>query len=142
MANPAAILAKWKRNAAAGVEDFKSGVKAVTTSPTAKAAQQADKYLRNIQEAVTSGRYAASLNAVSLADWQQATADKGARNYATGISSISPRAQRAMADQQAAAEQIKQQIAQMPNGTEAESEARMLAAVRLMRQYKQQRAGM
>lgn len=141
MANPAATLAKWKRNAAASVDDYKNGVKAVTTSPTAKAAAAVDKYARGIQEAVSSGRYVNSLNAVTLQDWQQATADKGARNFATGVSSISPRAQKAMADQQAYAESVKQQIAAMPNNTEAEAEARMLAAVRLMKAYKTGRMG-
>lgn len=133
--NPAHSLAKWKRNAGNAAEDFKAGVRGVTSSPTAKAALNVDKYARGVQDAVASGRFVNALNAVTLADWQQATIDKGSRNYANGIASISPKAVKAMSDQQQHAEMVRQEIASMPNVTEADSEARMLAAVRKMRDY-------
>lgn len=134
--NPAQALAKWKRNAGNAAEDFKAGVRAVTSSPTAKAAQAVDKYARGVQDAVSSGRFVNALNAVTLADWQAATIEKGSRNYANGIASISPKAIKAMADQQQYAEGIRQEVAGMPNATEADAEARMLHAVRKMREYR------
>ena len=133
--NPAAILAKWKRNAGNAVADMQAGVRAVTVSPTAKAAAAIPKFLAGVQDAVSSGRMANALNAVSLPEWQAAMLDKGARNYATGVGAISPAAQRRMADQQAYADQVSQQIQAMPNSTEAEAEARAIAAMRLMREY-------
>lgn len=133
--NPTAILAKWKRNAGNAAEDLKIGVRAVTTAPTQKAAAAVDKYQRGVMEAVNSGKFVNALNAVTLQDWQNAMIDKGAQNYANGVAKISPRAQKAMADQQIAAGQISQEIQQMPNNTEADAEARMLAAVRKMREY-------
>lgn len=133
--NPAAILAKWKRNAANSTEDMKAGVQAVQVSPTSKAAAAIPKFLQGVQEAVASGRMANALNAVTLGDWQNSMLGKGLRNYATGINAISPAGQRAMADQQQAADQIKQQIAGMPSATEADMEQRALTAMRLMKEY-------
>lgn len=133
--NPADILAKWKRNSGNSVEDMKAGVRKVTVPPTQKAAAAKDKYLRNVQAAVNDGRYEASLNAVTLGEWQNSMLDKGAANYTTGVNKISPRAQRAMADQQAAAEAISQEVQAMPNNNEQDAEQRMLTAVRKMREY-------
>lgn len=139
MANPAATLAKWKANSGRAVEDYKNGVKAVSVSPTQKAAQAQDKWLSGIMDAHSSGRFAAALNAISTQEWIQQTVDKGSKNYQTGISNLSPRAAKAMADQQQYAETVKQAIANMPNNSEADADARMLEAVKLMRQYKKQR---
>jgi len=133
--NAAAVLAKWKRNAQNSAEDYKNGVRAVTVSPTAKAAQNVDKYARGVQDAVTSGKFVNACNAVTLQEWQQQTMEKGARNFATGISAISQSAAKRMADQQAFAEQVKQEVAAMPNTTEADAEARSIYAQRRMREY-------
>lgn len=133
--NPAAALAKWKRNAGNAAEDFKNGVRSVTVSPTAKAAASVDKYARGVQDAVSSGKFVNSLNAVTLQDWQAATIEKGSRNYANGIASISPAAVKRMSDQQAYAAQVKAEADAMPNTTDADSEAKMLYVVRRMREY-------
>lgn len=133
--NTAAILAKWKRNAGQAAQSYQDGIDAVTTAPTQQAAANLDKYLRNTAEAVNSGRMAQSLQNVTLQDWKQAAKDKGSRNYTTGISAISPRAAKAMADQQQYAEMVKQQVAGMPNNSDADADARMLKAVELMRLY-------
>lgn len=134
--NTAKILEKWKRNAGQATEAFKDGVGAVKQAPTQKAAAAVDKYRAGVLRAVDDGSYVDNLNKVTLADWQQATADKGSRNYANGISSISPRAAKNMADQQQYAEQVSAEIANMPNLTESDAEARMLANVRRMREFK------
>lgn len=134
--NAAAILAKWKRNAGGSANDLKEGVRKVTVAPTAKAAAAVDKYQRGVNEAVSSGRFVNALNAVSLTDWQAAMIDKGATNYTNGINNISARAQKAMADQQQYADQVKQEIATMPSATESDMEQRALAAIRKMREYR------
>lgn len=134
--NTAEILAKWKRNAGAAGEALKSGVSKVTESPTAKAAQKVGKYLANVTNAVNSGRYAASLQAVSLEDWRSAMNGKGIQNYTNGVSNISPRAAKAMADQQTFAAQVSAQVSSMPSETDNDMEQRALAAIRMMRDYK------
>lgn len=133
--NTAATLEKWKRNAAAATADIQRGVQSVTTAPTQLAAQQVNKYLTNVQDAVTSGRYVNALNRVTLQDWQNAMLNKGLRNYTNGVQNISASAQKAMADQQQYAEQVKNEIASMPKTTEQDAEDRAIAAIRKMRAY-------
>lgn len=133
--NTAAILEKWKRNSQAATEDMKRGAQSVTESPTVKAARSVDKMVRNLQEAVNSGRYAAQCNKVTVGDWQTAYIQKGLRNFSNGVQNISPAAQKAMADQQQYAEQVKIELASMPTDTEAQADAKMLAAVAKMRAY-------
>lgn len=133
--NTAAILAKWQRNSQAATEDMKRGAQSVTESPTVKAARSVDKMVRNLQDSVQSGRYAAACNKVSVTDWQNAYINKGLRNFTNGVANISPSAQKAMADQQQYADQVKQELASMPTDTEAQADAKMLAAVNKMRAY-------
>lgn len=136
--NTANILAKWKRNASGATAALTAGVQAVTVAPTQLAAAQVQKYLSNVQQAVASGKYVNSLQAVSLQDWQNAMTGKGVTNYSNGVNNISPKAQKAMADQQNYAATVSQQIASMPNVTDTDAENRAVAAIRLMRQYGQQ----
>lgn len=135
-ANVASNLAKWKRNSAGATEDYKAGVAGVTVSPTMQAAAAVDKYARGVQDAVSSGKFVQNCQAVTLADWQAAATQKGARNFATGIANLSAKAQKNMADQQQYAAQVAAEIANMPSDSPADMDARMLRAVELMRQYR------
>lgn len=127
---------KWSRNMAQAGDAMKAGIASVTESPNSKAADAADKYARNVAEAVSSGRYAAGNRSVSLTDWKQAATDKGVANMQNGVRSISGKAKRAMQDQLNYAQTVATQISGMPSSTEADMDARALAAIRLMRQYK------
>lgn len=75
--NPTTGANKWATNLAGSTEAIKAGVNAVTESPTAKAAQNLDKAAARYNEAVTSGRMAQKLNAVSTQDWKTAMIEKG-----------------------------------------------------------------
>lgn len=77
MKQPSVGANKWATNLAGSSEAIKAGVNSVTESPTAKAAQNLDKAAANYQEAVSSGRMAAKLNAVSTQDWKTSMIDKG-----------------------------------------------------------------
>lgn len=135
-ANIAKNLAKYKRNAGAAVTDYVEGVQGVKTAPTHQAAAAVDKYARGVQDAVTSGAYVDGCMAVSLSDWQAAATGKGKDNYSNGIRNLSPKAQKAMADQQTYADQVKQEVANMPSDTPADMDARMKYAVDRMREYR------
>lgn len=139
MADPNAATQKWARNMTGSVPTIKAGVMAVRESPMAKAADRADYYAQRVQEAVNSGKFQAALRAVSLGDWQQATAEKGTSRIASGVQLAIPKVQAFQAQLQPYAESVKRQIAAMPKGGPAEADARMLAAVNLMRQFRYQR---
>ncbi len=81
----AQISEKWNRNMKNSISDIQAGIDAVTESPMAKAASKADKMLQNIQQSVQSGKWANSLNAVSLGDWKTKTKEKTAQRLATGV---------------------------------------------------------
>lgn len=83
---PAQIAQKWNRNLSASGPTIEAGVRAVTESPTARAARAQDRYLLGVQNAVSSGRYQQGLQRVSLADWQNAFLSKGLSRIASGAS--------------------------------------------------------
>lgn len=129
-------IEKWKKNTAAAGEAMKAGIQAVTESPTAKAADAADKYARNVQESVDSGRYQAACRAVSTGEWKEAASGKGVVNMQNGVRNLSARAMRNQADQLAYAQQVADQIASMPRETREDMRARMLRAMELMEEFK------
>jgi hypothetical protein len=98
MLNATQIADKWERNTQGATESFKAGVNAVTESPMAQAARASDQYLRGVTEAVTSGKWQAGLNRVSLSDWKAATAGKGATRIAEGVRTSKPKMQQFLQD--------------------------------------------
>lgn len=82
---PEEYAEKQARRLKASVEDIRHGVEGVTTSPTAAAAGKQAKMLANVQESINSGRWAASLKAVSLDDWKGAMVEKGLPRISGGI---------------------------------------------------------
>lgn len=79
------ISEKWNKNMKSAVTYIQNGIDGVTESPCAKAAQKADKMIMNLTNAVQSGKWANSLNNVSLADWKQKTKEKVAQRLASGV---------------------------------------------------------
>jgi hypothetical protein len=82
---PEEFAEKHARRLKAAVEDIRAGVERVTESPTAKAAAKQDKMIARLQEAVSSGKWAARLKAVPLEDWKSKTIEKGLGRIAAGI---------------------------------------------------------
>lgn len=138
-ANPAQVALKWQQRASAAGEAIKQGVNAVTVSPTEKAAQAKDKYLLGVQAAAASGAYENGLRKVTLDDWKRAMIDKGIANHQNGVRVGLPNMQRFLAEFLPHAERVSQEIAAMPNVTESDAEARMLANVRKMREFRSSR---
>lgn len=139
MANPSDVVAKWTRNMQGSIPTIKAGVMAVTASPMEAAAQAADRYAAGVQQAVQSGTYQAGLRSVSLADWQDATANKGTARINAGVQAAQTKMTNFMNQLLPFTARVKQTIGAMPKGQPADSDARMLAAVNMMRQFKFQR---
>lgn len=139
MADPQTVAAKWQRNMTGAAQTIKAGVMAVRESPMERAAQQAQLYAQRTAESVASGRFQAGLRAVSLTDWQTATAEKGTARIAAGVQAAMGKVQAFHAQFQPFVEGVKRQIRSMPKGGPAEADARMLAAVQLMRTFRFQK---
>lgn len=132
--DPQAVAAKWAQRAGAASQDFVAGVQNTTKDPTALAAAAGARYIQGVQESYNSGKWARRLQAVGKAGWQQATIDK-AGNYATGIMAGQQKYATAIIPVLQAVEAGQRLVAGMPNVTDAQRDARMLAFVSHMRQF-------
>jgi len=135
--SPQEQAAKWAANASGAADNYRKGVQKVTSSPTAKAAQQLQVAKQNYAAAVDNGTMAAGLNGVSLQDWQQAASGKGANNYSGGVTAGLPKMQKALLKWVPIRNAIAQQIQNMPKGSYAERRQRMLAMIDGMHAAKQ-----
>lgn len=124
------VAAKWSRNTAGATDSLKAGVASVTTAPTATAAQRLDKYLSGTANAVNSGRMAAALNAVSLADWQNAMNTKAVARIGQGVQASVGKFQSFMDKWLPYEQTLRDRVRSMPNdGTLASSQARAAFAI-------------
>jgi len=130
------FAAKWKKNLLAATETIKQGVQSVTVSPTEKAAKRKDAYVAGVQAAADSGKWEAGLRRVNLGQWQDAMIKKGVPNLNTGTQQAISKVEAFAAELLPYTARVKETIAQMPKGTDADSDARMLAAVQMMRQFR------
>ena len=127
---------KHARNLKNALPDIKAGIARVTTAPGVQAAREADRMLSGVQEAVTSGRWASKVGAVTLQDWQDAAINKGANRIGPGIDAAKMKNVDKATRLLAATDQVQQEVAAMPKGTLEDSIARMTAAVRRMHEFK------
>lgn len=129
MLSSAAVAAKWVRNTSGAAEAMKAGVMAVTTAPTATAAQHLDRYQAGVMAAVSSGKMAAALNRVSLQDWQTSMTTKGISRVPMGVQAAQGKFQTFMDAWLPYQQGLQQRIASMPKGTLADSQARANFAI-------------
>lgn len=129
----AAIAAKWRSRIAQSGPAYLAGVQAVTVAPGEKAAAAADRYAAGVQEAVTSGRFAARSRAVTLQSWQASVRDKASRFSSQG-QTAEAKYQQAIAP---VINYMKTGLAQLPpRGSLSENIARMNNMVQYMAMYR------
>lgn len=133
--NPTRVAEKWVRNLSGSTTEIRDGVQAVTESPTAKAADQAEKYRLNVNAAVDSGKYANRLRSVSLEQWKQATLDKGIGRIATGAAAAEGDFADFMGELIPFQEGLQRQIDAMPDTTLEDAIARQAAWTRGMAEF-------
>lgn len=133
---PAQIAEKWARNTSGNIQAFKEGVMSVTEAPGVKAAAQVDRYVEGVRKAAADGTWGEAVAAVPLQEWKQLTSEKGASRISEGVTKAKPKAQRFFDQLIPHTDQVKAAVAQMPKGSESDADARMLAAVRMMRSFK------
>lgn len=126
---PADIADKQVRRAAAAVNDYKAGVMGVTTSPTAEAAKRVDAWKAGIEEAYNNNSYVDGCNAVTLGDWQAATAGKGAMNFASGVQAAKGTIEQFHMQSQQNQQTIDAILRGMPRGDISQNIQRMLTQV-------------
>lgn len=129
---------KWKRRLSGAQEDIRRGVSKVTQSPGAQAAQAQDRMLSGVTDAVTSGRWARNVGAVSTEQWKQATLDKGLPRIASGAQAAESKMARVAATLLPAVDAAAAKARAMPKGTIEDSVNRAASFMRDMRNYRLQ----
>jgi hypothetical protein len=79
------ISDKWNKNMKSSVSYIQAGIDKVTENPAEKAIAKQDKMIQNLTQSVNSGKWAAGLRGVSLADWKQQTKEKVGSRLASGV---------------------------------------------------------
>lgn len=115
--DPVSIAKKWAGNLSAATQAIQQGVQAVTTSPTQSAAAQSNAYLAGVQRAVSTGKWQAGLQRVTLQDWQQAMIQKGIPRIGSGATQAVPKFTAFMQQFLPYVQQGLQQLASQPRGT-------------------------
>jgi hypothetical protein len=132
---PSQYREKHNRRLKASIEDIRAGVLAVTDSPTAAAAKKADKMLAELNRAVTSGKWAARLNAITVDEWKTKTINKGIPRIATGIDEAGPKVE-AFASQLLPFEaNLMTQVERLPDVTLEDSITRATTWIREMSKF-------
>lgn len=133
----AAVATKWSQNLSNSTPQMQSGAQGVTTSPTALAAANPTGYLQGVQNAVNNGTWAASLQAVTLAQWQNAYITKGIPRVQQAAASDKGKVQTAFQTLLPYVYSARDQInASMPRGTLTQNIQRSAAMINAMAQYK------
>jgi hypothetical protein len=132
----AQVVQRWADRGAASGDTVRNGVNAVTESPMEKAAARKDAWLAGVQRAAQSGKYENNLRAVSLQDWKQSMLNKGIANMQNGYTNGKAKFTRFMNEWMPYAQQISDQIKQMPKGTLQQGIDRATAAIRMAAAFK------
>lgn len=130
------MLKKWQANMGNAAQAYTDGVKSVQQAPGQSAAQQQNAMVTRWNQAVQSGAWAQNTAAVSLSDWQAAAVNKGASRLVDGAQKGAAKFQRYAQQAAPVLAQIKQTVRAMPNGTDAERQARYQAAQTMLKQLK------
>ena len=79
------VVAKWQKRTKAAAPEYQAGVNRVTVAPGEKAAQRQDAMLAGVQDAISSGRWARGVRAVTLEEWKNKAANVGTARIAAGV---------------------------------------------------------
>ena len=132
---PQAAAEKWANRLKGATGEVRAGVESVTESPMDKAADAADKWINRVQEAHSSGKFAARLRATPLAKWKQNTLEKGIGRIAAGVDNARGDVQSFYDQLFPFQDSLKATVESMPDVTLEDSIARMTTWVRGMADF-------
>lgn len=78
-------LQKHEQNTQNALPFVRDGINRVQVAPGQAAAEAQDRMLAGVQQAVSSGRWARNVSAVSLQDWKTLAIEKGVNRIVPGI---------------------------------------------------------
>ena len=115
--SPEEYADKLIRRTQGASQDYTAGIRRVTQAPGAAAAAKEAKYLTGVQEAVASGLWKQRVGSVSLADWQQASVEKGAARLGAGVAASRAKIVSTATQLLAAVDSARSKVRSMPDTT-------------------------
>lgn len=134
--DPTKVASKWATNLSNSTTSITDGVNAVNTAPGQAAAAAQATMRSRILAAIDSGKWAAAVSAVSLQSWKNSMLTVGVPRIADGANKGKPKMQAFLQSFLPYVANVQQQVRAMPNATQADREARMLANARLLAQFR------
>jgi hypothetical protein len=131
-----ATVAAWQAGTGTGQQRYLDGVANTDIDVVGRAVASQNALLQNFQQSVQSGLWARRLQNVGTAGWKAAVAAKGGQNWSNGIQAGGQKYQNRMQAVLQVEAGLQNTIQQMPSGTPAANDARMLAWANGMRQAK------
>jgi hypothetical protein len=122
----------------ASIPDMKAGVGRVTVAPGQQAAAQQNKMLNNLQESVTSGKWARRVASVSLEEWKSKMIDKGAARIGQGIDAAAPKVIDFASQFLPFLDTVQQKVKNMPSMTLEDNIQRMVTQVTETAKFRRQ----
>ncbi len=120
------IVKKWKTNAKQSAPSYIDGIRGTTVNPMQEAVKAIPRYLQSVQEAVSSGRMQARLEAVSPAQWKDACEKIGAPRISSGIDKGEAKYLAFQTEFKPQQDAIRDEVRSMPKSNLAERLQRMM----------------
>jgi hypothetical protein len=131
-----AVYTKWLARTQAAADDYVSGVQNTDKDIAQLAINAIPRMRTNILDAIDNGRVANGLRKIGTDGIKRAVAAKGKVAFVNGVSGAQVKFEGSFAPLLTYIDGVKSAIAQMPNITDADRDARMLENVKRMRAYK------
>lgn len=136
---------QWAENWVNGMnnagEKMRRGAQAVTEAPSLRAVDAVNKMRANWIAAIDSGYWTGRMSSVTLDQWRNAYINKGIERIANGVAGARGKVQSYATRAIPIMTNLQNQIRQMPNATNQDAEARVLAWMRGMRAASDQLRG-
>lgn len=117
-------------------DDYRAGVEAVTINPAEKALAANAKRIANIRASIDKKTWETRMRKVSLDDWKKKASTLGAERFIPGVEANVDKIEAFIRSFQPKLEGLTSSVKGMPETTEAERDARVLAMVRGLRKLK------
>jgi hypothetical protein len=131
-----ATVAAWQAGTGTGQQRYLDGVASSDIDVVGRAIASQNALVANFQQSVQSGLWARRLQAAGNQGWKNGVSTRGGQNWSNGIQAAGPKYQAKMQAVLQVEAGLQSTIQQMPSGTPAANDARMLAWANGMRQAK------
>lgn len=130
------IAKKMVDNASRSTEAYKDGVLSPKRGPASSALAAADKRAEAVRKAEENRTWEKSMSTVTDQYVSQRAAEVGAPRYASGVTAAKPKIEKFWRSWHPILESIEAEVQAMPDTSDADREARMIANLRAMKAKK------